>query len=67
MGFTSSRGRSIPPDSIGSADDLDAWADDMADAYDEEPTAYEAAESAPAREAREARYRALGLPAEPPF
>jgi len=39
MSRTSSRGRSIPPDSIGSADDLDAWDGDMSDAYDGTPSA----------------------------
>jgi hypothetical protein len=71
MGFTSRRGRSIPPESVGSAADLDAWDADEADAYDALPTEHEAAVSAIVRKARNAedvaRYRALGLPDEPPF
>jgi hypothetical protein len=62
MGFTSSRGRSIPPESVDSAADLDAWADDMADAYGDLPDAADAAGTHDAE-----RFRALGLPDGPPF
>lgn len=64
MSRTSSRGRSIPPESVQSAEDLDAWAADMTDAYDALPAD---ADGASTSAADTARYRALGLPDEPPF
>lgn len=40
MGFTNSRGRSIPPEGIDSAEELDAWAADIEAADDDAASAY---------------------------
>ena len=63
MSRTSTRGRSIPPESVSSREDLDAWAEDMTDAYD--ALGADGRTIAPVSAAHAAIVAAL--PAEPPF